>query len=178
MFKKILLTSAIIATSSTAFAITPYLGVGVGELTNTASLANSRALTASVFGGIGDVLNPMFYLGGELLINLGATSISTNNSPGATSVKSSYGYGLSIIPGLMLSDHTMAYLRAGLVETKFTGPSKTAMGGQAGLGIQTSLAQSWDLRGEYVYTAYQSAKPIKGNPRSDQYNLALVYKFD
>jgi opacity protein-like surface antigen len=101
-------------------------------------------------------------------------------------LKNKYGYGLSFIPGLMLSDHTMIYARAGVVRTRFEDSvsgyknRKTLTGGQVGLGLQTSLTQNVDLRGEYDFTTYgsQTIDGTKIKPRTDTFTLGLIYKFD
>jgi outer membrane autotransporter protein len=90
----------------------------------------------------------------------------------------------------MLSDHTMAYGRVGVVRSRFefsnstpgtTDVRKNINGGQIGLGLQTSLTQNLDLRGEYDYTKYKTTKlsnTTDFDPRADSFNLGLVYKFD
>jgi len=81
----------------------------------------------------------------------------------------------------MLSDHTMAYARLGVVRTRFSDTSSTQTGGQFGVGMQTTVTQNVDLRGEYVYTAYSSFNnsiSSISSPRSDAFNLGLIYKFD
>lgn len=178
MLKKLIIASIVCAAISNVYAAAPYLGVGVGERTNTATASNYRSMSGTILGGYGGVVNQNFYLAGELAAELGTTSISSNTLSGTTSVKTSYGYSLGILPGLMLSDHTMAFARLGIVRSRFSSASTNSTGGQAGVGLQTSLAQCWDLRGEYIYTGYNSVSGVSGNPRADQYNVSLLYKFE
>jgi opacity protein-like surface antigen len=191
MLKKVLLASAIaVTTSGVAVANTaPYVGASVGVTTNTSNVkANGsnftgggyRGVPFNLFAGYGGVINQNFYLAGELNGTVGTANISDN-----TNLKSSYGLGASIIPGLMLSDHTLAFARAGVVRSRFPdNNAKTLNGGQFGFGMQTSLTQNVDLRGEYDFVAYESKNATVGAttasvaPRSDQFNLGLVYKFD
>ncbi|RDI38378.1 outer membrane protein [Aquicella lusitana] len=201
MLKKFLLASAILAATSTAaFADGPYVGASLGAEAGSFNLKDDsgssvdfggRGAVGSIFGGYGATVNQNIYLGGEVFANLTSTSadIKVDSDNVKDSIKNKYGYGISFIPGVMLSDHTMVYGRAGLVRSRFevkesapvsSSQSKTLTGGQLGIGIQTSLTQNVDLRGEYDYTSYRSAN-FSGNklsPATDQFNLGLIYKFD
>lgn len=177
MFKKLVLTTALLAvTSSMAFANgAPYIGISAGEVTNTNNLYNFRGVPGDIFAGYGASLGQGFYLGGEVIGTFGTAEITNNG------LKSTWGYGLGIIPGIMVSEHTMVYIRIGAVRTQFQpkyASTQTLSGGQLGVGLQTSLMQSWDLRGEYTYSTYSSMKNGGGSPASDQFMLGLVYKFD
>ena len=177
MFKKIITASALLAvTSSIAFANSaPYMGASVAVKTNTANNTNYRGIPANLFLGFGANAGQGVYLGGEVSGTLGSVAMTDNG------LKSTYGYGVSFIPGIMISDHTMGYARLGLVRSHFSpqgASSNTVSGAQFGLGLQTSLMQSWDLRGEYDYIAYNSLQGVSGSPKTDEFNLGLVYKFD
>lgn len=178
MFRKlVLMGAALTLTSSFAFASgAPYLGVGIGEATNTTDSLNRnfRGLPFHVNAGYGALLSQNLYLGGELFGTLGTLTLNDNG------LKTTYGYGASLLPGIMLGEHTLTYLRLGLVRSHFTPSSssnRNVNGGQLGLGMQLGLTQNLDLRGEYVYTAYQSFSGIS-TPRQDQFNFGLIYKFD
>jgi len=178
MFKKLLVASAILAaTSSVALAAgAPYLGAGLGIVDNTSSVGNFRGVPLTVNAGYGATVNQSLYLGGELFGVIGTSSLDTNAKAGYKSIKTTYGYGLSFIPGIMVSDHTMTYARLGVVKSRFTHYSKTVTGGQLGLGMQTSLTQNWDLRGEYDYTKYNKFSGVSA--KADAFNVGLVYKFE
>jgi opacity protein-like surface antigen len=178
MFKKLLLASAMFAISSgVAFANgAPYMGLSTGVITNTAKSANFRGMPGTIFAGYGASAGQGVYLAGEVFGTIGTATITDNGA------KSTYSYGLSFIPGMMLSDHTMGFLRIGLMRTRFTpqGPvaSTTVSGGQLGLGLQTSLTQNWDLRGEYTYVAQRRISSLIGDIRTDAATLGLLYRFD
>ncbi len=183
MLKKVILASAVLA-SSASFAMNapaPYVGGSVGITANTSSsnaVGSYRGVPFNVFAGYGGVINQSFYLAGELGATLGTADIQDNG------LKSSYGYGVSIIPGVMLSDHTLGFARAGVVRARFPKQNSNSTGGEFGVGLQTSLTQCLDLRAEYDFIAYRSisgktgGKAYSVSPRSDQFNLGLVYKFD
>jgi len=191
MFKKILLLSAIsLATITTTYASTiPYVGASLGITNNTSDLkiingaqagGNFRGVPLDVFAGYGGVINQNFYLAGEAFFNLTTPTITSSNGV----VKTSYGYGISLNPGVMLTDHTLTYVRLGVVRSRFPSFNNTLTGGQFGLGMQTSLTQNVDIRGEYDYVAYRAQNYVVAgantsiNPRADQFKLGLIYKFD
>lgn len=178
MFKKLLIATAILATGSTlAYATnSPYVGGSLGIVDNSNSYGFYRGVPLTAFAGYGATINQNIYLGGEVLGVLGTGTLNSNNGGGPYSLKTTYGYGVSVIPGYYVNDSTMAFLRAGVVNSRFTNAGETATGGQVGVGMQTKLMQNWDLRGEYDYTGYQS---VNGHsPRADLFNLGLVYKIN
>lgn len=191
MLKKILLASAITTLSSSVFAgvPAPYVGAGIGINTNTSSSvvttngpnlvsqpANFRGVPFNVFAGYGGQINQNFYLAGEVFWKIGTAEISNNSG-----LRTSYGYGVSILPGVMLCDNTFAFVRAGFIRDHFSNADSTRTGGQLGLGLQTNVTQNIDVRGEYDYTSYSSFNNKIGrvaSPTTDSFNVALVYKFD
>lgn len=186
MLNKLLIASVITASTIGAAAANPapYVGASVGVITNTSSNVNSginnaasipgnfRGVPFNLFAGYGGVISQSFYLAGEVFGTVATAEISDKNN-----LKTNYGYGVSIIPGLMLSDHTLAYARAGVLRTQFSSPNAMSTGGQLGVGLQTSVTQNVDLRGEYDYVSYRSVNHLS-SPTSDAFNLGLVYKFD
>lgn len=174
MFKKLLIASALLAVTGSAFAASPYVGGSVGVNTNTATTVNFRGVPFTAFGGYGGLVTQSIYLAGELAGTVGTATLENNG------LQSTYGYAASIVPGVMLADRTLAFARAGVVRTHFRPSSlgsKTVTGGELGLGLQTGLTQNLDLRGEYDYVAYRSFSGLS-TVRADQFNLGLLYKFD
>lgn len=172
MLKKLLIALFVI-TPLLAHA-SPYLGLSMGVNVNTSENAASyRGMPLTVFAGLGSDFNGPFYLSGELFV----TPITGElNSSGGNSLKTTYGYGLSFIPGIQLSEHTVGYARLGLVRSHYESLSANVNGAQFGLGMKTSVTQNWDVRGEYVVTAYDNFNDVS-SPRSDQFNLGIVYRF-
>lgn len=178
--KKITLASAMLAAAVgvTSVNAAPYVGASVGVNVNSSTNAVGgnpgvfRGIPVKVFAGYGSLLSQSFYLAGELTATLGTGEISTSNN-----MKTSYGFGLSALPGFMLNDNTMAFARVGYVKSRFSSVNKMVNGGQFGLGMQTSLTQAMDVRGEYTYTDYSNAGTVR-SPRADEYTLGLVYNID
>lgn len=202
MFKKLLVASAVLAASTSValaanykgdykgehapapcpvnvFAAGPYVGLSVGDRTNYSGTPTVfRGLDGILSLGYGTMLNPSFYLAGEIF-GLGTLNVNDMTyTSGTTNVgaKSSWGYGLSIIPGYMITDYVMTYLRLGGIRTRFNDQNVNVNAWQVGLGGQTNIVQNWDLRAEYVYSRYNSVSGI-GNTSANQANLGLVYKF-
>lgn len=179
MFKKTMLAAAILAATS-GIAVAgpkPYVGVSVGVATNTSSHAAgsqqySRVAPYGLFAGYGGLITDDIYLGGEISGTIGAAKIT---EPGTNAMSTTFGYGLSVVPGLMLSKDTMVFARGGLVGTRFDDAGKIATGGIFGVGMQTAVSQNVDVRGEYDFTAYKSVRFISA-PRSDAFTVGLVYK--
>jgi len=185
MFKKILLSlSMLAATAGVVLAAgpAPYVGAGLGVTTNTTNngmFGSYRGVPFNVLAGYGGVISDSFYLAGELNGTVANAELNNNGV-----VKTTYSYGASILPGVMLSDHTVAFARAGIVRSRFSDLSKNQTGGQFGLGLQTGLTQNVDLRGEYDFSAYRSVSQkfagynFSSSPRQDAFNLSLIYKFE
>jgi opacity protein-like surface antigen len=165
MLKKLFVASAILAVSTTVVFANgvPYVGAGAGiKSTN-----GERYMPLNVFAGYGAIVSSGVYLAGELGADL--TSVNLSNT---SVLKTTYGLAASVIPGIMLSNNTMLYGRLGMIRSKFS--TRSANGGQLGLGMETRMAQNVALRGEYIYTAYH----YSSSPKSDQFNLGLIYKFE
>ncbi len=176
MFKKIVIASVILAASSNmAFAsASPYVGaaLGVNTLTSTSG-SNFRGVPADIFAGYGATINTNLYLGGEVFVTPFTGTLSKTNN----NLRTTYGFGASIMPGVMFSDHTLGYVRAGIVRSHFSSVGQNKTGGQLGLGMQTTATQNIDLRAEYVFTAYNTVSTSK-SPKSDAFKLGLIYKFE
>ncbi len=182
MLKKILLASAmLVSTTGIAMAdqaLAPYVGVSTGINVMTADKAGLngyRGVPFNAFVGYGGTIEQNLYLAGELTGTVATGQISDTNQ-----LKTTYGYGASILPGFMLSDHTLAFARLGLLRTRFSQIDSTKTGAQIGLGLQTSLTQNLDLRGEYDFAGYKhiNYSGTTASPISDLFTLGVVYKFD
>jgi len=204
MFKKLMIASAVLAlSSSVAFATNykgdykgeaapapcptytytagPYLGLSIGDRTNyNGAPATFKGLDGNLSAGYGMMMSPEFYLAGEAFV-LGTAKIkdlkNVNVNPNV-STRSNWGWGLSILPGYMLNDHVLGYVRLGGIDTHFngTGVNSSKWGWQVGPGVQFGLAPNWDLRAEYSYAQYRSVSNL-GNVSANVASLGLVYKF-
>jgi len=180
MFKRFIFTTmASVFACNAALADYPtvYAGASAGIIVNTTTSAanaqpgNFRGAPFNLFVGYGNLLDQNFYLAGEVFGTVGTGEISDKNG-----LKTTYGIGASLLPGLLLSDSTMIYARGGFVRSRFSNVSNLSTGVQLGLGMQMALMQSLDLRGEYDFTAYHSVSGIS-SPRQDAFTLGLLYKF-
>jgi len=181
MLKKVLLTFLLfILSTDFCSAGALYVGANLGEVTNTTDTNNGnfRGMPVGVSLGYGVILSQSFFLGGELFSTLATMGFQDNG------LASSYNFGFSLLPGILLGDHSMFYGRVSIVGTRFSpssstgsGKNSTVVGGQVGVGLQAGLTRNLDLRSEYVYSAYTSFHQV-ASPRQDQYNLGLVYRFE
>lgn len=207
MSKKIIATSIILlANTSLASADTliPYLGAELGYDTgtwklhdinnNTVNMSESGVL-GGLFGGMGWTLSDRFYLGLEVFGDQSSVvtqkaTVSTTTQNATNYVRMRYNYGASVLPGIRITDSSLAYLRLGGVVARFslhqTVPPSTATsnwyssiagGGQAGIGAQTAIGGNWMVRGEYVYSRYNSFTAFGNNirARDNQFKVGIFY---
>lgn len=176
MLKKLsILCLACLGCVSTPYAASLYVAPSIEYQGMSTGNIDYMAMLVRMALGFGGSVNGTFYLAGEVFgIPKGATiHDNTGDTPG---LKPSYTIGISLLPGLCLDDTILAYVRLGMVSTKFDNLNVTKTGTQAGIGVATNLSPVWDVRGEYVFTNYRSISGI-GSPKADEYILGLLYRF-
>lgn len=187
VFCAITTLAALLSNASHAGCPAPYFGGSIGI--NTVTSANVavnlppvisipgyfRGVPFSAFAGYGGQINQNFYLGAEIFWKI-FTGEMTNKE-----LKTTYGYGISLMPGVMLCDNTLAFFRLGVIRDHFSDADLTRTGPQIGFGLQANVTQNIDIRGEYVYTTYSSFNNALGrvsSPTTDSFILGAIYKFD
>ncbi len=194
MFRKLIIASTVLAiTASPAFAgnykgdykgeapapcvtynpaIAPYIGMSIGGRNTFSSAAPAYSgILGTLSLGYGGIVAPNWYLAGEGFVD---GSINVSN---VSALKTTWDYGLSVLPGYLITDNLLGYLRLGAIETRFSTQNTWKVGYQVGLGGQTNLWQNWDMRAEYVYTGYSHVNYLTGSPKSSSVNFGLIYKF-
>lgn len=152
----------------------PYIGINPGIRTNYNNTpAAFKGLEGTLSLGYA-MLNSSFYLGSEIFAQHDAQLQNYRNN--SASLKTTWGYGLSVIPGFILADTIMGYLRVGVINTHFEASGGTITGGQVGVGLQAAVAENWDIRSQYVYSFYESLSDLAA-PRSDDFSIGFIYKF-
>ena len=179
MFKKMIFASAIltaavnVAAADTAPYLGASLGVNVNSSTNIAGNAGVfRGVPVKVFVGYGGAWTDDFFLAAEATATLATGVISNKND-----MKTTYGVGVGVLPGYMMTDSSVVFARIGYIRSRFTDVNTMSNGAQVGIGMQATLLQHVDLRGEYDYTSYSSIGAIR-SPTTDEFSLAAIYKFD
>jgi opacity protein-like surface antigen len=174
MSKKLLLALALLSATHSSFALyinsySPYLGAALG-VQNTQAY---NGLYANGFAGysLKAGQNNNLYLAGELFINTGTLPLNNNYYRRTT-----YGFGASILPGLIIKQYTIAFARIGIANFRYNFSNSSFTGGQLGFGLQTAINPHWDVRGEYVYTGSGVIRGF-GNTRFNMVDVGLVYKF-
>ena len=191
----------ILASNNTFAKSGPYIGVGIGGEKSTWSARDNitgsnvnfggTGAVGNLFGGYGEILNQYFYLGAEGFVGLTSTKGSTKKINNTTSsLKQTYNYGASVIPGVMVTKDTLAYARIGVIRSRFEQDNshdfipfhgKTLTGHQLGVGVRTAITDKVDFQTEYTYSAYQSlggsgiGSSIK--PNDSQVKIGFVYNF-
>lgn len=195
MIKKIFIASAICVISSTTVNAGPYVGLSVSnnigswqikDMYGVNNKVGARGSMATFFAGFGNVYRAPMYVGGEVFANTTSSQSATKHINNITGkIKQTYSYGVSVMPGVMLGQSAMVYGRLGYVKTRFqvrtnVSTNNTVLGTQFGLGLQGTMSDGLDLRGEYTYTGYRSLTAFNKifNPSNSQFTVGLVYKFD
>lgn len=156
------------------YAVGPYVGASVGARTNASG-------SPAIYGGVEGILSAgyghmwnRFYLAGEFF---GGESAQVRNAINNQSdMQSGWSIGGDLIPGYLINDRVIGYLRLGGVSTQFNGADTNQGAWRLGGGAQTTLYKNLDLRGEYIFSQYQTIQSM-GTPYSNQFNLGIVYKF-
>lgn len=203
MFRKLIIASAVLAVSSNmalagkagykgsykeepapcptyVYQTGPYLGLSVGPVTAVSGTPTAfKGFSGILSAGYGSLWD-QFYLAGEIFGGwTGSLKNLEDQATNTYSARYNSSYGISILPGYMITNTVLGYARLSALRTHFNnapGTSNTT-GYQIGLGLQTNVYQNWDLRGEYDYTRYNSVSSSVGRVGTDQVLVGLVYKF-
>jgi opacity protein-like surface antigen len=101
--------------------------------------------------GYGMMVNPMFYVAGEFFAGDTARLSNKHNND----IRSTWDYGFDVIPGVLVADCVLGYVRGGVIRTQFKGhDNRGRTGWRVGLGGETQIVQNWDARLEYIYNQY------------------------
>ncbi len=173
--KKLAYTIALLTTCMTCANAAFYVGPSLSMLDNTSPNGGYRGLQPRINIGYNEMVSSCTYMALEIFASPGSILLN-DNTPTGDSLKSGYSYGAGFIPGYLITDNVIGYLRLGVLEMNFSSPNDTQSGGQVGLGLQTALTQNWNLRTEYDYSAFSRANSI-GAVKIDQFMLGLIYNF-
>jgi opacity protein-like surface antigen len=159
---------------------------------------NNSAWTGGLLLGYGKAIKKYFYLGAEIFGNISGVNANfrqTSNIGYYTSNMIARGsYGFSILPGIKLTNTSLAYLHLGynwinLRSQENTSAAQplnyasnrgTAHGFSYGLGAETLVYQDWSLRADYTYTNYSSSSSDLGTtfrPSDNRFMLGVLYHF-
>ena len=177
MKKLSLISSLLIASvSSGAMAGTFYLGPSLFYQYNSASHSSFSGLHPKLTLGYASLMGD-YLLAGELFAIPFTAQLSSSINHNGISAKTSNGFGISFLPGMRITDSVLGYLRIGVISSEFTSPNTRKTGGQLGIGFATPISNSWDLRLDYIFTAYQSINQL-GSVKANELGIGAVYKFD
>ena len=191
------------ACTTTAFSITgPYVGAmfgyngvkvhkdirntppGPGSPTNVDRVADADGILGGLFVGYGYDFTHKFYLAGEFHATLDSAGARSTKQDffGTHSVleEINYSFNISVLPGYYLTDHTLAYGRAGITFVEFESTSsgvgggfegftgsfdKTLTGGIFGIGLENNFAHNVTVAREYDVSVFPGFdKSLKTNP--------------
>lgn len=191
-----------------SFKLRQYLGVndGAGDSLGSSSFLNPTGVVGGAFIGYGYYLS-LFYLGAEIYgyssnaittqsNSATAFGVSVLNYTSRVTVRGSYG--ISLNPGVKVSDTVLLYGRLGYTRASVrTNEYLTvgAIGGSTtfntntgsyyngfsyGLGLEGLIYENWSLRGEYTHTQYTPINTKFGTrfiPSDNQVMFGVLYHF-
>lgn len=150
-----------------------YVGPKVAYIGNKAGNVSYDAWTINATLGYRDIVWDYVILGGELFGGL--TSFPIKNHPNNVgSLRTTYIYGISLLPGYIFDDVFTGFVRLGYARTRFDNVGLIRTGFQKGVGLDYKFAPCWSFRGEYINTQWQSIRGI-GSPGTDEFAIGLVY---
>src|SRR3990167_9975642 len=155
-----------------AYAGNTYVGGSLSMQRISATSSQYTGYRPGLFIGYGQEYPDCYYLGGEFLGSMtGATSDSYVLRD--ISLRMAPVYSLSLIPGMLITEDTMGFLRLGIGVGKLKASARWLTGYVLGAGVDVPLSPSWDIRFEYDYTLYNHIGI--GNPQSHELMLSLKY---
>lgn len=186
MLKKLLPVSLILAASSTTcFATNTFFYLTPSVVLNNITTSDNsfRGVSPKLGLGVAAEYSDGLYIGGEIHAMAGVWELENNtdnddivNDSDDDNARISSSYDASILPGIMFSENTLGFLRIGVVTSHFSGPDKSSTGGELGAGLQTAIRNCWYIRGEYIYSFYNSVGDLQ-SPREDSFAVGVVYTF-
>lgn len=176
--KKISILSAALATglSINAHATNTYVGLMAGIQDITTSSARFRGFRPGAFIGYGQMMSNDFYLAGELTGSFGAV-ITDSSSTDSNSVRTTLMSTIAILPGMMINNAALLYMRLGGAYARFSSAGMNLYGVVGGAGLEAAMTPDWSLRFEYDFTSFRSSGSLN-SPKSDEMMLSLKYTFD
>jgi hypothetical protein len=171
MFNKTRLLPILLALSSSlTYAGNFYLGPSL-QYESIQAEDSYQAISPRVTFGYGTPLNDVYGLAGEIFAAAG----TIENHPSDSGLKNTPNVGFSILPCVLFGTKSFGFGRLGLITASFSAhDTDVVWGAQAGLGFETPIAHAWDIRAEYVYTAYENVS-LEGSPKSSAFVLGFMY---
>ena len=176
----------------------PYLGVSAGVMTNIGKAPATigyQAFPGNVSAGAAMMLTRRIYLGGEFYYGSNITAYNYTAGVNGYNMDNGWFYGGSFLPGYMLTDTLLTFIRVGVMRNQFlTSPSSSIRsyppnspytrrftlvknGWQVGAGTQINLYKNIDGRAEYDFSYFRGLNSNTSKANINQVYLGLVYKF-
>lgn len=176
MLKKLIhITALSAACLSTAFAGNFYAGPSIIYQTVSADGIGYNGAAPRLTLGYQDMLSQRVYAAAEIFSN--PTTFKIYNNPNNVgSLRVTYSYGISVLPGVNLDNTIIGYVRLGVIKTRFDNLNVVKSGAQYGVGLHWLMTDVWSIRGEYSYTKYKSITNI-GHPDANTYSIGLMRTF-
>ena len=190
-----------------------YLGAEVGydayriresfDLNPGIALSGSNSTSATGFNGglmlgYAQDMSDVFRLGGEIFVRH-STADNTDHlaagvSTSSTKLEANNSYGVSLMPGIKLSNSAVVFAKVGYVRTDLKGTATYSNSGlesretasqwvngiEYGVGMEIAATDNVSLRGDYTYANYNNwhtSSLSRFSPSNNSFNLGVIYHF-
>ncbi len=159
----------------------------------TSSKLSATGWVGGLFIGYGKYFSDLYYLGAEAFGGYsgaqGNESVTFNLSRFRAETTARGTYGVSLLPGLKITDTLLGYVRLGYnwvnfqsqLNVRFHGlpvfsrsRNNTSGGFNYGVGMEALVYENWSARTEFTHTNYNSNNEF-GNPADNQFMLSAIY---
>lgn len=164
---------------------------------------SAQGVLGSIFGGYG-ISRGMYYLAGELNGDLSSAEFKTSNIEfvhnvvSQTTFKIDQSWGVSILPGILLPETTLLYVRVGYAggnfkintsDTSLANANTMLNGFRAGVGIEKRIYRNFGIIFDYSHIDYShynifTRDPVSGvtkrttvSPDANQFEFGIDYRF-
>jgi len=164
--------ATLLSLSPLSHAGTFYLGPSL-QYESIAADTSYQAISPRITFGYGGPLNDAYGLAAEIFAAAG----TIENHPSDSGLKNTPNVGISILPSFLFGTQSFGFARLGLITASFSAQDTNVWGAQAGLGVETPIIRSVNIRAEYIYTAYENVS-MQGAPKSSAFVMGFLYHFN
>lgn len=165
--------------------------VSYSDANDTASVdgVSTTGIIGGVFGGYGFRSNNL-YIGGELDFSVSSADTTATLNGASASLDVERLYFINARLGYYLSEKALGYVKVGVGRLDWEASSSQGFsddgsqnGFRVGLGFEHQIGESFSIRGEGAYTAYedysesQGAETVSVDPTSISFLLGAAYHF-
>lgn len=172
---KLVMLGTIISAPLTAAHAAFYVGITAPYQVFSSGHASAQGFNPRLDFGYGALLTDWFYLSGEVFA--GPFFLQTYNNPESIgTVRVTYSYGASLLPGVNIDGALVIYLRLGAIGTRFKQSSSNKVTWQGGIGVEDRFTPEWSIRLEFDRQSYGRVGNFN-SVTTNEYTVGFNYHF-